>query len=583
VQKSLERLSSGDRINRSSDDAAGLAVSAGLRSKARIYSQAVRNANDGISMLSIAQAAGENLTSIVMRLKELAQGSANGTFSRTQRIAMDSEGSALTAEYNRILGVTMFNGQQILDPNYGSLTLQIGIGTAETLRIALGASLSRNVATGALTAGPINLGGARGQISGDFNGDGKTDVVNLDLTGITVMQNNGNETFTQSFAFSNGGGGLTISAAVGDFNGDGKLDIIENYSGGIRVFTGDGAGGFSTGSSFSAAIGGTLVVGDFNGDGKTDFAASTATGVTVYNGLGTGSFATGVSSNLGGATQSITTGDYNGDGITDIIAGGSGSVTVLQGRLNSTLTTAASLSFTGSAASVLAGDLNHDGLLDIVVGNSTTAEWQILSQQSNGTLLKTSSFTLGSTIGALVDYNGDGNLDIVDGGTGFNVYRGRGDGTFQAALNLNAVESADIGLLVTDLNDDGVPDIVYSSSDPNWGTYFSNTKKTAEISRLDFSTIANARSSITTLDALLSRLGSEFGTIGAGQSRLSSIVTTLFSRSENYLAADSRIRSTDVADESANLIRQQILQQAASSVLAQANQSPALALLLLRQ
>jgi len=112
--------------------------------------------------------------------------------------------------------------------------------------------------------------------------------------------------------------------------------------------------------------------------------------------------------------------------------------------------------------------------------------------------------------------------------------------------------------------------------------YYSNTQQTANISRIDLTTASAARSSLTSLAALLTKVSSELGAIGVNQSRLSSTLSTLFSRTENYRAADDRISSVDVAAESSTLIRQQILQQSAAATLAQANQAPQLVLQLLK-
>ena len=97
-----ERLSSGKRINKASDDAAGLAIADDLNAKTRVYTQAIRNGNDGISVLSIADSANEALGGIVTRIRELTEQSANGTYSNKQRDAIDKEAQALSKEFLRI-------------------------------------------------------------------------------------------------------------------------------------------------------------------------------------------------------------------------------------------------------------------------------------------------------------------------------------------------------------------------------------------------------------------------------------------------------------------------------------------------
>ena len=115
VGKALQRLSSGLRINSASDDAAGLSIASSLDAKSRIYTQAIRNANDGISALNIAEGTTSQLSNIVTRLKELATQSANGSFSTKQRLALDKENEQLTLEFNRLTASTSFNGLNLLD------------------------------------------------------------------------------------------------------------------------------------------------------------------------------------------------------------------------------------------------------------------------------------------------------------------------------------------------------------------------------------------------------------------------------------------------------------------------------------
>lgn len=123
---SLERLSSGVRINNAYDDAAGLAIADKLNRDVRVASQAVRNANDGISALAIGEKALGNVSGVISRLSELAQQSASGTITDTQRIAIQNEFTALLSEIGRISNVTTFNGVQLLSAGT-TVTLQVGL------------------------------------------------------------------------------------------------------------------------------------------------------------------------------------------------------------------------------------------------------------------------------------------------------------------------------------------------------------------------------------------------------------------------------------------------------------------------
>jgi flagellin len=137
LETTYERLSSGQRINRASDDAAGLAVASTLNANARIYTQGVRNINDGISYLNIADGATGALKSILTRMRELSTQSSNGTYSDTQRQAMDTESLALQAEFNRVIDTTEFNGINVFAST--TLSIQAGYGTDGTLTVDLGA------------------------------------------------------------------------------------------------------------------------------------------------------------------------------------------------------------------------------------------------------------------------------------------------------------------------------------------------------------------------------------------------------------------------------------------------------------
>lgn len=122
---SYQRLSSGLRINRAADDAAGLAIAEQLKSDARVASVAIRNANDGISIISIADQAIGQIGNVLSRLNELAEQSANGVYANSQRSALQNEFSALTSEIERIAFTTTFNGLRLLSGG-GTVTFQVG-------------------------------------------------------------------------------------------------------------------------------------------------------------------------------------------------------------------------------------------------------------------------------------------------------------------------------------------------------------------------------------------------------------------------------------------------------------------------
>jgi flagellin len=131
-----ERLSSGTRINRASDDAAGLAIADNLRAQQRVAAVAVRNANDGISTVAIADGALSEIGNVLTRLAELSEQSANGVYSSTQRSALQSEFVALGSEIERISSTTTFNGVKLLSGSSG-FTFQVGFDSASTAQISI--------------------------------------------------------------------------------------------------------------------------------------------------------------------------------------------------------------------------------------------------------------------------------------------------------------------------------------------------------------------------------------------------------------------------------------------------------------
>ena len=146
---SIERISSGIRINRGADDAAGLAISEGLRSDIRALRQATRNANDGMSLINVTEGALNEQSGILIRLRELASQAATGTVGSTERGTIQLEFSALRDELTRISQTTEFNGTALLDGNLASaatstnhIMIQIGIDNSENSRLNLNSAIN---------------------------------------------------------------------------------------------------------------------------------------------------------------------------------------------------------------------------------------------------------------------------------------------------------------------------------------------------------------------------------------------------------------------------------------------------------
>jgi len=168
---SLQRLSSGPRINSAKDDAAGLQISNQLTSQIRGMTVAARNASDGISLAQIAEGAMDEVSNIFQRMRELAVQSANGTNSSNERTALDSEYQALSSEVTRIAGNTRFGNTNLLDGTLNT-TLQVGDKGGETIALTINAvatvagglttSADATTALGALSTAITTIGAARG-------------------------------------------------------------------------------------------------------------------------------------------------------------------------------------------------------------------------------------------------------------------------------------------------------------------------------------------------------------------------------------------------------------------------------------
>ena len=157
---SIERISSGIRINRGSDDAAGLAISEALRSDIRALRQAVRNSNDGISLINVTEGALNEQAAILIRLRELASQAATGTVGSTERQTIQLEFSALRSEIDRLSETTNFNGQKLVDGSLASsitesrqVVIQVGINSRKDSRI----NLNESVNLGAITATGLSI------------------------------------------------------------------------------------------------------------------------------------------------------------------------------------------------------------------------------------------------------------------------------------------------------------------------------------------------------------------------------------------------------------------------------------------
>lgn len=319
----FERLSSGLRINRASDDAAGLSVASGLGVNRRVFNQGVRNLNDGISLLNVAQGSLGQLSNIVIRQSELAEQAANGVLSETQRAALDLEAQTLFEEYERILNTTEFNGLNLLNGAFGSFTLQGGFGESGELDAVLrqGETTSDYVfeGLGMYTDYNRNWGGNTNIIAsptflvGDLNNDGIDDIVAMKArasapgqitteVGFFLGEDGGtafvlDDSATYISHYTGALSAVNIKAQFFDEQADGDLDVristtivssgtSEFLSGYIQNLTIEG-GSFNMAAGLTGALNpisnkdSATVQGDFNNDGIQDQVTASASGAVI--------------------------------------------------------------------------------------------------------------------------------------------------------------------------------------------------------------------------------------------------------------------------------------------------------------
>ncbi|WP_428771781.1 flagellin [Vibrio sp.] len=216
MQKSMERLSSGYKINSARDDAAGLQISNRLTSQSRGLDMAVKNANDGISIAQTAEGAMNETTNILQRMRDLSLQSSNGSNSRAERVAIQEEVSALNDELNRIAETTSFGGNKLLNGSFGSQSFQIGAGSGEAVKLTMADMRSDTPAMG-------------GQAYTAIEGKAPDWRVAADATDLTLNYNDQNGQAKE----------LTINAKAGD-DIEELATYINGQSDDIKASVGEG-------------------------------------------------------------------------------------------------------------------------------------------------------------------------------------------------------------------------------------------------------------------------------------------------------------------------------------------------------
>lgn len=328
LQTSLQRLSSGLRINSAKDDAAGLAISERFTTQIRGLNQAARNANDGISLAQTAESALGELSNNLQRIRELAVQAANATNSASDRAALDQEVQQRLAEVDRIASQTSFNGQKVLDGTFGSAQFQVGANVGETIGVNLTTGMRTTQigqiasATGtAVTANALTDGGLTIAI-----GTGTAVSVGASVAGSAGGQT-ADSAYAKAAAINSAGvAGLTATA---DNSHTGTFSTVTN---------GDAAG------TYNLTINGTAI---YSGSGNLA-AAQTLTAADVAAQVNLYSSQTGVSASVSGTDLTFTTIDGRNTTITETVTlggtGGSGTgiAATSESTVRGTLTLSAS-------------------------------------------------------------------------------------------------------------------------------------------------------------------------------------------------------------------------------------------------
>ena len=306
LSTSLQRLSSGLRINSAKDDAAGLAIATRFTTQIRGLNQAVRNANDGISLAQTAESALDELTNNLQRIRELAVQSANATNSASDRAALDQEVQQRIEEVNRIASQTSFNGQKVLDGTFGSAQFQVGANVGETIAVNLTTGVRANQIGQIATATSDQAGG----VSANALTDGS----------VTIAVGQGTAVDIGATTAGTGQGQTTDSAYA-------KLQAINaaGVAGLTTTATNSQAGAFATVSSDAA--GASTYNLTINGSdiyaGTDNIAASTSlSAADVVAQVNLFSTQTGVSASVSGTTVTLLAADGRNINVAETIADG---------------------------------------------------------------------------------------------------------------------------------------------------------------------------------------------------------------------------------------------------------------------
>ena len=313
-----------------------------------------------------------------------------------------------------------------------------------------------------------------GTAVGDFNGDGKPDLVvaNEGSNNVSVLLGNGDGSFKTAANFATDLGPLWV--AVSDFNGDGYADLVaaNAAAGSVSVFLGNGDGTFQPPVNYAAGINPqSVAVADLNGDGSADIVVADAgsNSISVLLGNGAGTFQPALTYAAGSNPQSVIVTDINNDGKVDVVVADSGdaTVSVLLGNGDGTFQNALAANAGSEAYSVAVADFNGDGKPDLAVTNPSSGTFIVLLGNGDGSFQTGTAVTVGPSPQSVAtgDFNGDGKADLAlttSSPQNVSILLGNGDGTFQSPENYG-VNGQSFSLNVADFDGDGRTDLAVSN------------------------------------------------------------------------------------------------------------------------
>ncbi|MBS3953408.1 MAG: flagellin [Methylomicrobium sp.] len=538
LQTSMQRLSSGLRINSAKDDAAGLAISDRFIAQINGLNQASRNANDGISLAQTAEGALDEVSNGLQRMRTLAVQSANDTNSASDRQSIQLEIDQIVSEINRIGTTTQFNGKSLLDGSNKVFNFQIGANAGQQLAVNMGDM--RASALGQ-QPGAVQTVGTRVALSGDVSG-------NIGVTTASSTAASGNAVKLGDVNLSVRGGAQLVDIAETRYGGSivqfASGDLVDsnnlNYGTGVAKDIASRINSIREMEQVDAA--GKIVLEGVYATARTEFSIGDATSGDVSTSVA------GTSGMPSVEFSYVGVGRIDHDGL-KINGVSIGPVDIKVKDSDGSLVNAinAKTNATGVVASI-----DKDGRLNLV------------AEDGRDIILQTKSKTEAN----LLFNGGGGAVNGIGGNEGYDFrepidLRVSGQVTISASDTISAS-----GASTTTMASIGLDP---ASSVSTGRGIQQNVQAIGTIANADVTTVQGANQLMKSVDSAINQVDSLRAVLGAAQNRFEMTIRNLDNVAENLAAANSRIRDADFAKETTEMTRNQILQQAGTAMLSQAN------------